>query len=408
MAAVEGDARGGVSVRAATPVLSVIIAVGPLSMDMYLPAFTQIARDFGNQALPQMTLSFYLAGLTLGQLPYGPVSDRIGRRPALAVGLALYILASLGCALSPTAASLCGFRALAGFGGAAAIVIVRTIVRDLEPAASAAALRLYSIFAWLTVAPLIAPLAGSAVLHLAGWRVIFVIAALYGLACLVLLWRAVPETMPARGDGPRAGPPGFRAYATILRDRNFISHALIGTCAMSALFTYLGGSPVVFLGQNGFGTTGYAVVLASVGGSCFAFLRFHRSLVQRMGWTVARVIDLDIGIFTLGSLCLSPLIFGTVAWPIVFVGLLVAAAGFTAVQPNAQAVAVQSHGAQAGSATATMSTLQYGGGALANAALGWFADGTGRPMAIVLLATSLGAVLAALARPGTPPRDPRP
>jgi DHA1 family bicyclomycin/chloramphenicol resistance-like MFS transporter len=382
-----------------TPILSLIIAVGPVSMDMYLPAFAQLARDFGNQSLPQLTLSFYLAGLTLGQLPYGPVSDRIGRRPALAVGLALYTLASIGCAVAPTAASLCGFRGLAGFGGAAAIVIIRTIVRDLEPAASAAAMRLYSIFAWLTVAPLVAPLLGSAVLHIAGWRMIFAVAALYGLTCLVLLWRMVPETMPPRADGPRARPFGFRTYLTILRDRGFLSHALIGACAMSALFTYLGGSPAVFLDQDGFTTTAYSCVLAAIGAGCFAFLRLHRRLVQRRGWTVARAIDLDLGIFVLGSLCLLPLMAGAVAWPIVFAGLLIAAAGFTAVQPNAQAAAVADQGAQAGSATAAMSTLQYGGGAFANAALGWLADGTGRPMAIVLLATSLAALFAAMARP---------
>jgi DHA1 family bicyclomycin/chloramphenicol resistance-like MFS transporter len=382
-----------------TPILSLIIAVGPVSMDMYLPAFTQIARDFGNQSLPQLTLSFYLAGLTLGQLPYGPVSDRIGRRPALAVGLALYTLASIGCALAPTAASLCGFRALAGFGGAASIVIVRTITRDLEPVASAAALRLYSIFAWLTLAPLLAPLFGSAVLHIASWRMIFAVAALYGLICLLLLWRRVPETMPAQADGPRPRPFGLGGYATILRDRGFLSNALIGACAMSALFTYLGGSPAVFLDQEGFGTTAYSCVLAAIGAGCFVFLRFHRRLVQRRGWTVARAIDLDLGIFALGSLCLLPLIAGAVPWPIVFIGLLVAAAGFTAVQPNAQAAALADQGAQAGSATAAMSTLQYGGGALANAALGWLADGTGRPMAIVLLATALAALLVALARP---------
>jgi DHA1 family bicyclomycin/chloramphenicol resistance-like MFS transporter len=382
-----------------TPILSLIIAVGPVSMDMYLPAFAQIARDFGSQSLPQLTLSFYLAGLTLGQLPYGPVSDRIGRRPTLAIGLALYTLASIGCALAPTAASLCGFRALAGFGGAASIVIVRTITRDLEPLASAAAVRLYSIFAWLTLAPLIAPLLGSAVLHIAGWRMIFAVAALYGLVCLALLWRRVPETMPPRAPGLVARPFGLGTYVTILRDRGFLSHALIGACAMSALFTYLGGSPAIFLDQDGFSTTAYSGVLAAIGAGCFVFLRLHRRLVQRRGWTVAQAINLDLGIFALGSLCLLPLIAAAIPWPIVCLALLVAAAGFTAVQPSAQAAAVADHGAQAGSATATMSTLQYGGGALANAALGWLADGTGRPMAIVLLATALAALLAALARP---------
>jgi DHA1 family bicyclomycin/chloramphenicol resistance-like MFS transporter len=394
--------------RPPTPILSLIIAVGPVSMDMYLPAFTQIARDFGSQSLPQLTLSFYLAGLTLGQLPYGPVSDRIGRRPTLAVGLALYTLASIGCAVAPTAASLCGFRALAGFGGAASIVIVRTITRDLEPAASAAALRLYSIFAWLTVAPLVAPLLGSAVLHLAGWRMIFAVAAAYGLICLVLLWRRVPETMPPRGRGPRLRPFGLGTYAAILGDRGFLSHALIGACAMSALFTYLGGSPAVFLDQGGFSTTAYSCVLAAIGAGCLGSLRLHRHLVQRRRWTVERTIDLDLGIFVLGSFCLLPLIAGAVAWPIVFVGLLIAAAGFTAVQPNAQAAAVADQGAQAGSATGTMSTLQYGAGALANAVLGWLADGTGRPMAIVLLATALAALLAAAARPRSRRSNPGP
>lgn len=391
-----------------TPILSVIIAPGPVSMDMYLPAFARIARDFGDQSLPQLTLSFYLAGLTLGQMPYGPISDRIGRRPTLALGLALYTLASIGCALAPTAGSLCACRALAGFGGAASIVIVRTIVRDLEPEATAAALRLCGIFAWLTLAPLVAPLVGNAVLHIAGWRMIFVVAALYGVICLVLLWRLVPETLPARGHAPRPGPFHLGTYATILRDRGFFSHALIGACAMSALFTYLGGSPAVFLDQDGFGTTAYSCLLAGIGAGCIAVLWLHRRLVQRRGWTVERAINLDLGIFTLGSLCLLPLLSGAMAWPFVFVGLLVAATGFTAIQPNAQAAAIARHGAQAGSATAVMSTMQYGGGGLANAALGWLADGTGRPMAVVLLATAVLALLAAAARPRIRRAAPRP
>ena len=134
--------------RDLTLMLSFIIAVGPVSVDMYLPAFSQIAQEFRDPSAPQLSLAWYSVGFAAGQITFGPISDWKGRRPALMTGLVLYILASIGCALAPGPDSLCTFRALAAFGGAASIVIPRALVFDLE-SGDAAARRLSSIFAWM-------------------------------------------------------------------------------------------------------------------------------------------------------------------------------------------------------------------------------------------------------------------
>lgn len=384
--------------RDLTLILSFIIAVGPVSVDMYLPAFSQIAQEFGDQSAPQLSLAWYSIGFATGQITFGPVSDWKGRRPALTVGLALYIIASLGCAVAPGAVSFCACRAFAAFGGAASIVIPRALVFDLE-SGDAAARRLSSIFAWMMIAPLIAPPLGSLVLQVAGWRMIFVVAAIYGVVGLVLLLRFVPETLSPGGRLPIGPHPLVLRYWAILRERGFLTNALIGSFAMSALFTYLGGSAVVFMTQYGFSPSFYSWILVAVAIATIGLLRLNRQLVGRPRWGFERAANLDLAVFLAGSLVLVPLVWWQSSWQFILLSLLACSAGFTCVQPNVQPGALHAHQAHRGSAQALMSTLQYGGGAVATAALGWLADGTGRPMALLMLLFALGALAAARFRP---------
>jgi MFS transporter, DHA1 family, multidrug resistance protein len=384
--------------RDLTLILSFIIAVGPVSVDMYLPAFAQIAQDFHNQSAPQLSLSWYSIGLAVGQITFGPVSDWSGRRPALMVGLVLYVLASIGCAASPDPVSLCVCRALAGFGGAASIVIPRAMVFDLDTG-EAAARRLSSIFSWMLVATLIAPRLGSVVLEVATWRAIFLVAAAYGVVGLILLIRLVPETLPPDSHLPIGFRPLVVRYAAILRERGFLTNALIGSFAMAALFTYLGGSTVTFMTQYGLSQQFYSWILVVVGVATIGFLRVNRELARRPGWGAVRAANLDLGVLFAGSVVLIPLVWWQVPWIFILLGLLVCSAGFTCVQPNVQPGALHAHQVHRGSAQALMSTLQYGGGSIATAALGWMADGTGRPMALLMLVAAVGAVAAAWFRP---------
>lgn len=392
--------------RDLTLILSFIIAVGPVSVDMYLPAFGQIAQEFHNQSVPQLSLSWYSIGFAAGQITFGPIADWRGRRPALMAGLALYILASIGCALSPGPVSLCMCRALAAFGGAASIVIPRALVFDLESGDAAARL-LSSIFAWMMVAPLIAPPLGSLVLQVAGWRTIFLVAAGYGVIGLVLLIRFIPETLEPGAHLPIGIGSLIVRYSAIVRERGFLTNALIGSFAMSALFTYLGGSAVVFMTQYGLSPTFYSWILVAVAVATMGLLRLNRQLVGRPGWGFARAANLDLMVFLAGSVLLVPLVWWSTPWQFVLLSLLVCSAGFTCVQPNVQPGALSAHQAHRGSAQSLMSTLQYGSGAIATAVLGWLADGTGRPMALVMLVSALGALAAAWLRPRGAQSSPR-
>jgi MFS transporter, DHA1 family, multidrug resistance protein len=384
--------------RDLTLLLSFIIAVGPVSVDMYLPAFGQIALDFRDQSAPQLTLAWYSMGLAMGQMTFGPISDWKGRRPALIGGLALYILASIGCALSPGAVSLCACRGLAAFGGAASVVVTRAVVFDLE-SGDAAARRLSSVFAWMMVAPLVAPPLGSLVLRASGWRAIFLVAAGYGIIGFILVTRYLPETLSPSQRVPIGVRRVILRYAAILRERTFLTHALIGSFAMSALFVFLGGSSLLFMNQYMFSPTCYSWILVAVGVATIGLLRLNRRLVSREGWGFDRVVNLDVAVFLAGSVCLIPLVWLSWPWPLVLLSLLACAAGFTCIQPNVQPGAIAEHQAHKGSAQALMSTLQYGGGAVATALLGWLADGTGRPMVLLMLISALGASVAAWFRP---------
>jgi DHA1 family bicyclomycin/chloramphenicol resistance-like MFS transporter len=211
--------------------------------------------------------------------------------------------------------------------------------------------------------------------------------------------RFVPETLPPVGRLPiRVGPLLLRYWA-ILRERGFLTNALIGSFAMAALFTYLGGSTVVFMNQYGLTPRFYSWLLVVVAVVTIGLLRLNRWLVGRAGWGFERAAYLDLGVFLAGGVLLVPLVWWSAPWPLVLLGLLACSAGFTCVQPNVQPGALREHQVRRGSAQALMSTLQYGGGAVATAVLGWLADGTGRPMALLILVFALAALIAAWCRP---------
>lgn len=373
--------------------LGFIIAVGPVSVDMYLPAFAQIAQQFG-AAVPQLTLASYFAGFAVGQMAQGLLSDRFGRRVPLGAGLLLYCLASLGCAFAPSAGSFCLFRALAAFGAAASIVVPRAMVRDLADGTQAAGL-MSDVMMVMSAAPVIAPVLGSLVLVFTSWRLIFVLAALYGVAGLYLVACHLPETLePARRT--RLGfLPALRLFRQVLGESGFLVHACIGGLGMAALFAYLAGAPQVFMGQDAMSPSTFGLLLAALGLAMIGFFRINGWLVRSRGAPFA--LDVGIGIWLLAAAMLCAL-----AWtrhtdpPALFAALMVFSLGYSFIPSNAQVGALSQHAAHAATATSLMSTLQYCAGALAGALIGVLADGTARPMAGIIFTCAVGA--AALAR----------
>jgi DHA1 family bicyclomycin/chloramphenicol resistance-like MFS transporter len=378
--------------------LGVLIAVGPVSTDMYLPAFPAIEASFGGgPGSAQITLATWFAGLAVGQITQGMLSDRFGRRVPLLFGTALYTLASAGCALAPGLMTLAVMRFVAAFGGSASMVIPRAIVRDLADGHQAARL-MSRLMLVMGVAPILAPSLGGMVLGVADWHTIFWIAAVYGALCCAAVWRLLPETLPPRGRialGPFALA---RRFATVLTERSFITHALILGGTSFAMFAYLGGSPDVFIVRFHLAPGAYGMLFGACAAGFIGASQINPALLQRFGAGrlmragTAAALAATCGLVALAMAGLGPWwAFGALVW------LNMASSGF--INPNATVGALSRHGAHAGSASALMGTLQYVLGAASGLLVGIAADGTARPMAVLMLLGAAGAALADRLRP---------
>ena len=376
--------------------LGFLIAIGPVSVDMYLPAFPAIARDLGSVAAPQYSLAAYFMGLAIGQITVGALSDRLGRRTPLLIGLIIYTLGTIGCLASWNMHSFVLFRFLSALGAGAGSILPRAMVRDIADGPQAAKL-LSKLMLVMGVAPITAPMLGALVIEFCSWRMIFGLCALYGVAAVALIWVYLPETLPpARRTRLGIGAVLFR-YAGILSERGFLSHAGVGAASAACLFAYLAGTPQIFISLYGWHVAGYALLFGVNSLAYIGFSQINPGLVARYG--VAPVISfaalaLLAPCLLLAALALHP--FGAFA---IAAGLLLCEVGLGLLAPNAQIGAMSRHQAHAGSASALFGTLQYSGGALAGMLVGVLADGSARPMAFTMLACACAALLSARARP---------
>ena len=378
--------------------LGVLTAVGPLSTDMYLPAFPAIEASLGGQpGTAQITLATWFAGLAVGQLTQGSLSDRFGRRGPLILGTALYTLASAGCALAPDLLTLSVLRFVAAVGGSASMVIPRAVVRDLADG-HAAAHRMSRLMLVMGVAPILAPTLGGLVLEVAPWHVIFWLMVAYGAVCCGLVWRFLPDTLePSRRI--RLGAAGLVArYAGVLRDRVFLAYALMGGFGMFGMFAYIGGSPPVLIQRYAFTPAQYGMLFGCSAGAFILSSQINPRLLPRFG--SARVIRAGVSAYfaaaaTLLGCALLQVggVFGVVLPVVVAMGSM----GF--VMPNAAVGALSRHAGQAGSASAMMGTLQFCLAAASGVLVGALSDGTARPMAAMMLAGAVGTVVADRLRP---------
>ncbi len=376
--------------------LGFLIAVGPVSTDMYLPAFPAIARDLHNPAAPQYSLAAYFIGLAIGQMTQGALSDRIGRRKPLLAGLIIYTLATTGCWLSWNVESFTIFRFLTALGASAGVVIPRAMVRDLADGPAAA-----KLFSKLTlvmgVAPIAAPMLGSVCVIFASWRVIFAVCALYGVIAAAAIWFLLPDTLPIARRTRIGFIPVLLRYAAIFRERAFLSHACVAAFTSAALFGYLAASPLIFIDAYGWSTTDYAVLF---GVNSFVYICFNQlnpALVTRFG--VARVITIASVILLTGCLGLVVMAFFPHG-PFPIAGLLAfSESGVGLLLPCSLVGALSRHQAHAGSASALLGTMQFTGAAITGLLMGVLADGTARPMAAAMLLCAAAVMLAAALRP---------
>ncbi|MCF1649554.1 multidrug effflux MFS transporter [Streptomyces indiaensis] len=377
-----------------TFLLGSLTAVPPLAMDMYLPSLPQVTRSLhAPAATVQLTLTACLAGMALGQLVVGPMSDRWGRRRPLLAGLAVFVVATVLCALAPTVELLVAFRLAQGLAGAAAIVIARAVVRDLYDGMAMA--RFFSTLMLISgVAPIVAPLIGGQVLRVTDWRGVFVVLTVIGVLIGVLVWTRLPETLePAERHSGGVGE-ALRAMRGLLADRAFAGYMLTGGFAFAALFAYISASPFVIQEIHGASPQTFSLLFGvnSVGLVLVGQIN-GKVLVGRVRLDRVLGVGLAIVITAATALLLMSLgVFGEVGLVPVAAALFVLMSAMGVTLPNTQALALMRTKHAAGSASALLGTSSFLIGAIASPLVGVAGEDTALPMAVVQLAAALVAL----------------
>jgi len=368
--------------------LGLLTAFAPLTTDMYLPAFSAMASDLQSpMSSVQATVAVFLIGTAFGQLIYGPLSDRLGRKRPLHGGLVLYVLASAGCALATQVEWLLAMRLLQAIGGSAGMVIARAVVSDRFDA-SGSARALSRMMLVMGVAPILAPLLGGQLLGLWGWRSIFWCLAAYGLLCLLLCGKGLPETWPPHRRHAISWRVRLVGFAELLGHRNFMAPAITGGLAMAVMFAYIAGSPFVFIDLYGVSPAHFGWLFGLNAFGLIAGSQWNARLLRRHA--PEGVLSRGLGLLVVATLVL----FAVDAWaaPVLawrLAPLFVAVASLGLVMPNAAALAMQGQGARAGVASALLGSLQFVTFGLGAAMVSALQDGSARAMTGTMLACGL-------------------
>lgn len=385
--------------------LGALVAFGPLAVDLYLPALPAIAAGLGSgPEAVQATVTVFLAGFSLGMLGYGPISDRYGRRPVMLGGIALFVLASLGCMLATDVGGLVAARFVQALGGGAASVLARTVVRDVY--ASTEAIRKLSLMAMVTaIAPLLAPLVGSAALAVGGWRATFALLVGWGALCLYGVWAHLPETLAPERRGQMSIGTAFGAYGRLLLDPVAVGLVLAGGMSFAAMFAYITGGPFYFITLHGFSPTQYSLIFAANAVGIFVANYTNSRLVRRL--RPPRMIGVGCALGLVAALAL-PLVVGR-SLPAALGALFLVVSVTGLLGANCVGLLMQAYPGNAGAAAALFGASQFGFGMLASGMVGQLHDGTGRPMAGVIAVAALlsagGFLLYRSCRAPDVPRD---
>lgn len=383
----------GVDRRLLVLLLGALTAIGPLTIDTYLPAFTAIAADLQTDvATVGLSMSSYFIGIAFGQLVYGPVLDVMGRKQPLMFGLLLFGVAALGCALSWNVHWLIGLRLVLALGACVGMVAARAVVRDLFPLTETA--RIFSLLMLVMgLAPIVAPTLGGIIVASVGWRYIFVMLAAVDVLLLAGVWWILPVIA---GHGRREALRPHRAlreYRAVMATPGFVTGMLIGSFNVAGLFAYLTASPLVFMdmfGMSGprFGWTMGCNALALVVGSQVNARLLKRFPLGNVLWGGNLLQVVVSAIFVLGLL-VSPASFWMV---LVFAALYMFCLGF--LLPDVTALIMAPFGReQAGTASALLGSFQMVGGAVAAALVSWAYDGTIVVMVVGMPVCAVGSVI---------------
>lgn len=372
--------------------LGLLTAIGPFSIDMYLPAFPAIAKSL-NTNVSQITLSLssFFIGISAGQLLYGPLLERFGRKPPLYAGLCLYFVASVGCAFAQSVHILIGLRLLQGIGGCAGMVAARAMVRDLFDVKQNA--KVFSMLMLVvSVSPIVAPTLGGYVTAAFGWRYVFAVLIFVALLILAGTYFFLPESKKPNPDFSLKPAPILKNFRTILKHPQFITYALTGAISYAGLYAYIGGAPYVFMElfkvtEAQFGWI-FAFIAAGLIGSSqlnnIALKEYSSEQIVKIASFCQSLIGITFVVITLlGALSL----FITV----LLVFLFLCCQGF--IFPNATALALAPLGNNAGNASALIGAIQMTIGASASAIIGVLENDTVLPMSGVMMCCAVTAFI---------------
>lgn len=371
-------------------ILGLLSAIGPFSIDMYLPAFPDIAKNLNTtESKVLLSLSSFFIGISAGQLVYGPLLERFGRKKPLYVGLSIYLLASLGCALAGSVNALITLRLLQALGGCVGMVAARAMVRDMFDVKENA--RVFSLLMLVVaVSPIIAPTAGGYVTALLGWRWVFILLMIINVITIAGIYFLLPESKKPDPNFSLKPVPILNNFASVIKHPQFYTYALTAAISAAGLYAYIGGSPSVFMGTYHVTEKQYGWIFALIAMGLIGASQLNSVLLKT--YTSEQIIKVALACQSAIGLIL--VILTLLGWNDLFITiflifLFLCCQGFTF--PNASALSLAPFGHNAGSASALLGAIQMSIGACTSALVSVFQNKTALPMAGVMSCCAIGA-----------------